>query len=117
MNKIFNTMLLCFSMQACSSTPLSTGGQEIEVVTNLDRKDCKNLGPIFAKGGNFFYGGLVRDEKLMEKASINLRNQAAGMGATHVVVFSHQVGQTSGEFGGTTSTVTQQGVAYSCPKK
>lgn len=116
MNKIFTIMLLCFTVQGCSSTQLTAAGQKIEVVTNLDRKDCKNLGPIFAKGGNFFYGGFVPDEKLMQKASINLRNQAAGMGATHVVVFSHQVGQTSGEFGGTTSTVTQQGVAYSCPK-
>lgn len=112
MSKIFTIMLLCFTAQGCSSTQLTVAGQQIEILTSLDRKDCKNLGPVFGKGGNYFYGGMIGDKSLMKRASVDMRNQAAGMGATHVVILPHSAGNS----GGTTSTITQQGIAYSCPK-
>lgn len=55
---------------------------------------------------------MIGDKSLMKRASVDMRNQAAGMGATHVVILPHSAGNS----GGTTSTITQQGVAYSCPK-
>lgn len=85
------------------------------MLNQLDRKDCKNLGPVYGKGGGSFGGGWIPDEKLMEYATNDLRNKAAAKGATHVVTQTHQMGQTSGQYGGTTSTATQQGVAYACP--
>lgn len=99
----------------CSTAQLSASGSKVEMVNQLDRKDCKNLGPVFGKGGGAFGGAWISDEKLMEYATNDLRNKAGEKGATHVVTQTHQMGQTSGEYGGTTSTATQQGIAYSCP--
>lgn len=102
-------------IQGCSTASLSNEGSSVEVIMSLDRKDCKNLGPVFGKGGGSFGGTWISDEKLMEYASNDLRNKAASKGATHVVIHNHQVGMTSGRDGGSTSTVTQQGIAYQCP--
>jgi hypothetical protein len=104
------------SLTACSTAELSGKGKDIEVVTQLDRKGCKNLGPVYGKGGGSFGGAWISDEKLMEYASNDLRNKAAEKGANLVVAQPHQMGQTSGQYGGSTSTATVTGVAYNCPK-
>ncbi len=101
--------------QGCSTAELSTSGGKVELVSQLDRKDCKNLGPVFGKGGGSFGGSFISDEKLMEYAANDLRNNAAEKGATHVVTQTHQMGQAGGQYGSATSTATQQGIAYSCP--
>jgi hypothetical protein len=58
---------------------------------------------------------MIPDENLMEYASNDLRNKAAAKGATHVVFSTHQMGFSSGENGGSTSTSTITGIAYFCP--
>ena len=109
---IITTISILTLIQGCSTAKLITKGAIIEVIIALDRKDCKNLGPVFGKGGRVFGGTWISiDESLMEYASNDLkRNKAALKGATHVVVQGHQVGMTTGRNGGSTSTVTQQGI-------
>ncbi len=108
---IFAVVLL----QACSTPELSKQAANVEVVTQMDRKDCTNLGPVFGKGGGSFGGSMISDEKLMEYASNDLRNHAAAKGANMVVAGPHQMAQSGGKGGGQTSTSTVTGVAYKCP--
>jgi hypothetical protein len=112
---------LAFLMTACSTAKLSSGGSHVEYVNQLDRKGCKNLGPVFGKGGGQFGGAWISDENLMEYAVNDIRNKAAERGATHVVAQTHQMGNTSSASyyggGGTTSTATISGVAYRCPRE
>jgi len=111
------TLPLIVGLFSCATASLSPGGTNVEVVFGqFTRKDCKNLGPVYGKGGGSFGGAWISDEKLMEYASNSLRNKAAEKGATHVVTATHQMGQTTGQYGGSTSTSTQSGVAYKCPK-
>ena len=119
-----NTWLLVSSLAlvvvlqtGCSTAKLSAGGGSVEMVQHMDRKDCTNLGPVFGKGGGSFGGAWISDEKLMEYATNDLRNKAAEKGATHVVFSTHQMGQTNGQYGGSTSTATLTGIAYKCPVK
>jgi uncharacterized protein DUF4156 len=102
-------------LQACSTPELSKQAAAVEVVTQMDRKDCTNLGPVFGKGGGSFGGSMISDQKLMEYASNDLRNNAAAKGANVVVAQPHQMAQTGGSHGGSTSTSTVTGVAYKCP--
>ena len=108
-------MFVVLLLQACSTPELSKQAAAVEVVTQMDRKDCMNLGPVFGKGGGSFGGSLIADQKLMEYASNDLRNNAAAKGANVVVAQPHQMAQTSGKHGGSTSTSTVTGVAYKCP--
>ncbi len=103
-------------VQGCSTAELSKMGGKVEMVNEVpDKKKCKNLGPVYGKGGGSFGGGWISDEKLMEYASNDLRNKAAKKGATHVVTSTHQMGQTGSQYGSTTSTSTFSGIAYRCP--
>ena len=102
-------------LQACSTPELTKQAANVEVVTQMDRKDCTNLGPAFGKGGGSFGGSMISDEKLMEYASNDLRNHAAAKGANMVVAQPHQMMQSGGKGGGQTSTSTVTGVAYKCP--
>lgn len=108
---IFLAVTALVGLQGCSTAKLSETGGKIEIVNQLVRKDCKNLGPVYGKGGGSFGGVLISDEKLMEYASNDLRNNAASKGATHVVTQTHQMDNTIVS----TSTATQSGVAYKCP--
>lgn len=107
--------LTLLTQMGCSTAQLTPAGANIEIVNQLEKKNCKNLGPVYGKGGGSFGGAWISDEKLMEYSSNALRNSAAEKGATHVVTQTHQMGGTMGQYGGTTSTATQSGVAYKCP--
>lgn len=109
-------VLALLFLVGCSTAKLSEQGANVEVVNEKPGKNCKNLGPVFGKGGGQFGGGWISDEKLMEYASNDLRNKAAAKGATHVLMKDHQMGNTSGRYGGTTSTATFSGIAYKCSK-
>ncbi len=108
-------LVIALALVGCSTASLTLNGEKVEVVNQMDRKDCKNLGPLMGKGGGAFGGSWISDEKLVEYATNDLRNKAAGKGATHVVMSTHQMGNTSGQYGGSTSTATISGIAYRCP--
>jgi hypothetical protein len=113
MKKIFFVMMALVTT-SCSTAELSQGGSKVEFVNQVDSKNCVNLGPVYGKGGGSFGGAWISDEKLMEYANNELRNNAAEKGASHVVAGSHQMGQTTGQYGGSTSTATLSGIAYRC---
>ncbi len=108
------TMLGLLFFVSCSTAELSGGGANVEYVMDKPEGDCKNLGPVFGKGGGVFGGAYIADEKLMEYAMNDLRNKAAAKGATHVLSKGHQMGGSGGQYGGSTSTSTIQGIAYKC---
>jgi hypothetical protein len=105
---------LVLTSTGCATEALSHRGSAVELTTQVDR-GCKNLGPVIGKGGGFLGGSWVSDEDLVEYAMNDLRNKAGDRGATHVVFTGHEMGHTSGEHGGTTSTATISGIAYRCP--
>ncbi len=107
---------LAITLVGCSTAKLTETGKDIEVAFQLDRKDCTNLGPVMGKGGGSFFGGWISDEKLVEFATNDIRNKAATKGANLLIMGPHQMGNTSGQYGGTTSTATISGVAYRCPR-
>lgn len=105
---------LAFSAGGCATAKLSPGGQGVEMVHQMNRTDCKNLGPVFGKGGGAWGGSWISDERLMEYASNDLRNKAASKGGNTVVFSTHQMGASAG--GETaTATATMTGIAYDCP--
>lgn len=113
MKKIISGILL-LTLSGCATASLTPAGEKIEIVPQLDRKDCKNLGPVVGKGGGSFGGAWIADERLVEFATNDIRNKAALKGATHLVMMGHQMGQTMDRYSGTTSTATISGVAYQC---
>jgi Domain of unknown function (DUF4156) len=110
------SMALCAALAGagCATAALSQRGSMVEMTDSVDKSSCQNLGPVFGKGGGSFGGTWISDEDLMEYAANDLRNKAAEKGATHVVFTGHEMGNTSGKDGGTTSTATIMGVAYRC---
>jgi hypothetical protein len=70
------------------------------------------LGYLTGRGGGTFGGGWITNDKLVEYALNDLRNQAAKLGANYVQHDPPQMG--SGD--GTTTTVTITGTAYLCAK-
>ena len=116
MNQIslVRSLLVVGFLSSCSTADITMEGSRVEMVHEKPGGSCENLGPVFGKGGGSFGGGWISDESLMEYASNDVRNNAAKKGATHVVVNSHQMGNSSGQYGGTTSTATYSGIAYKC---
>ena len=116
--KLFNVTLLITFFVSCSMADLSSPGSRVEVVNKVPKDmNCKNLGVVFGKGGGSFGGTWVSDENLMEYSYNDLRNNAANKGATHVIVQGHQMGMSTGKYGGSTSTSTVSGIAYHCTAK
>lgn len=113
-SKLILLGLISATFISCSTAELDNEGQSVEVVYEKPAGKCRNLGPVFGKGGGQFGGGWISDEKLMEFASNDIRNKAAKKGATHVMIKNHQMGSTGGQYGSTTSTATFSGVALRC---
>ncbi len=107
---------LNFIASSCATDDITPAGAAILIVRKEPKdKKCSNLGPVFGKGGGSFGGSWLADEDLMKYSYNRLRNNAAKMGATHIVLNSgHQMGMTSGRYGGSTSTSTVSGVAFKC---
>jgi hypothetical protein len=103
-------------LASCSTPALKEGGQVVELVrAEPSSASCVNLGPVVGKGGGMFGGAWISDQKLLAYAANDLRNNGANLGATHIVIGSPQMGQTSSRGGGgTTSTATYSGIAYKC---
>jgi hypothetical protein len=114
--RIILGLTLMTLLTSCATDLLSHAGSGVEVVHESPKGDCKNLGPVIGKGGGSFGGGWISDEQLVEYSYNALRNKTAEKGGTHVVVGGHQMGMTSGQYGGSTSTSTISGIAYKCKK-
>ena len=98
--------LLALTLSGCA-TALTHEAARITQVNDSERsqvKDCKTMGEVM---GTSSYGGFFMQEAGKNYAKNQAMNEAANMGATHVVWTTAQ----GGFFGG-----SAYGVAYKCPK-
>lgn len=89
---------------------LSPGARSVTATTTRPvGHSCKSLGNLTGKGGGAS-GGYVSNESLIEYAVNDLRNQAASLGATHVVYSAPTMGGNQG----TTTSAMVIGEALLC---
>jgi len=106
MKKFILLGLLALSFSGCA-TSLTHEASRITQVNDGERsqvKECKTMGEVT---GNSSYGGLFMQEAGKNYAKNQAMNDAANMGATHIVWTLAE----GGFFGGKAI-----GVAYKCPK-
>lgn len=106
MKKTLLLSLLALSLSGCA-TGLTHEASRITQISDSQRsqvKDCKSVGEV---AGNSSYGGLFMQEAGKNYAKNQAMNDAANMGATHIVWILAE----GGFFGGKAF-----GVAYKCPK-
>lgn len=100
----------------CASVDLTEAGRSVKVVETI-ASHCESLGFVNGEGGNSWTGGAwYKNSSLLDYASNDLRNKAAGMGATHVVIKSSNFGESHGRYGGTVTGANLTGTAYRCEK-
>jgi hypothetical protein len=101
---------LILGLAACGTYEgLRPEAQSVAATTSRPEGKCTVLGSLTGKGGGAS-GGYVSNEDLIEYAVNDLRNQAATMGATHVVYSAPSMGGTSG----TTTSAMVMGEAMRC---
>jgi hypothetical protein len=88
---------------------LTPGAQAVRVATSRPQGNCQSLGTVTGKGGGST-GGYVSNEKLIEYALNDARNQAAALGATDVVYSGPALGGNEG----TTTSAMVTGEALKC---
>ena len=105
-------LVLSTVMAGCGTyDELSPGARAVTATSVRPSKKCQTLGNITGKGGGAS-GGYVSNESLIEYAINDLRNQAAELGATHVVYSSPTMGGNAG----TTTSAMVMGEALRCAK-
>ena len=116
--------LMILSQPGCKASQLTSHGTE---VTLLDSEPfgCEELGEVVAHGGGAG-GGYVKKKVIVESATNNARNEAAEMGATHVLLGEpeivhgtgtasvHEMQPAMAHGDGSSSSATVRGVAYKC---
>lgn len=116
--------LMILSQPGCKASQLTSHGTE---VTLLDSEPfgCEEVGEIVAHGGGAS-GGYVKKQVIVESATNRARNDAAEMGATHILLgepeIEHGTGTAPkhnqqpalGHGDSSASTATVRGVAYKC---
>lgn len=103
--------LATFVFVGCSAKNLTPSGQMVRVVREKPQGDCRELGDVVGSQGNWVTGGYTSNKNLVEGSMNDMRNQAAGMGATHIWV--HQVGTNTGMSGYTENSLSI-GTAFRC---
>src|ERR1700741_5482296 len=83
---VFGIPLVLVVFGACKTEHLGAGAhvatsQSAPVDSGWDAKRCKSLGYVIGRGGGSFSGGWITNEKRIEYAMNDLRNQAASRGA------------------------------------
>ncbi|MDH3655585.1 MAG: DUF4156 domain-containing protein [Myxococcales bacterium] len=114
------------SLMGCKADQLSNRGAEIVLLYD-EPLECENLGVVIGRGGGLT-GAYSKPSINEESAENDLRNQAAGRGATHLLMRTEEVAQGDGRQPdekdtapalahgyGTGSNVTITGTAFKCP--
>jgi len=116
--------LLAGTLLGCKSDQLTSHGADVKVLGSKPM-GCRELGEIQGQAGHLG-GGYVKKSILEESATVRARNQAAEMGATHVVLnepeFVHGSGKAAehdqqpalGHGDSSSTYVSVTGVAYEC---
>jgi hypothetical protein len=94
---------------ACARPTVTQTASDVTLTDTPMSGDCERLGAVHGESGGAA-GIYLADEKLLEYALNDLRNNASAMGATHV----HAGEPTLGELDGVTNRGFAEGVAYRC---
>lgn len=109
----------------CKAAQLTSHGTEVALLGS-EPSGCEELGEVIAYGGGVV-GGYSKKKVLSESANNNARNQAAEMGATHILLeepdlvhgtgkaTEHEMQPAMGHGDGAHATATVRGIAYKCP--
>jgi hypothetical protein len=107
----------------CKTASLSQEGRVVRISPSapvdhgFDPRSCRSLGYLVGRGGGSFGGGYISNERLVEYAMNDLRNQAAERGANYVQHDSPQLGTSGSNGSSTTTTATVSGTAYHCTRE
>jgi len=109
----------------CKASQLTSHGTEVALLGS-EPIGCEELGEVIAYGGGAV-GGYSKKKVITESANNNARNQAAELGATHILLeepdlvhgtgkaTEHDMQPAMGHGDGAHATATVRGVAYKCP--
>jgi hypothetical protein len=109
----------------CKAHELTSHGTEVTLLGS-EPIGCEELGEVVAYGGGAV-GGYSKKKVIVESATNKARNQAAEMGATHILLeepelvhgtgkaAEHDMQPAMGHGDGTAATATVRGIAYKCP--
>ncbi len=112
------------ALNGCKSHELTERGTQVALLQS-EPFGCENVGEIEARAGGAS-GGYVTESTLIDEATVRLRNQAAELGATHLLVSDSQMLQGVAEAAerhqqpalahgvGANATALAQGIAYKC---
>jgi len=107
---MLGAVTLALGIAGCGTyTELTPQARSVQATRARPTGTCKSLGTVTGKGGGAS-GGYVSNESLIEYAINDLRNQAATLGATHVVYSSPTMGGNQG----TTTSAMVMGEALRC---
>jgi len=119
-------LVLGLSLMACKADQLSGLGAEVVLLYD-EPLDCENLGEVIGRGGGLT-GAYSKPSINEESAENDVRNQAAELGATHLLLRTEDIAQGDGRQPdekdtapalahgyGTGSNVEIMGTAYKCP--
>ena len=110
---------------SCKASQLTSHGTEVALLGS-EPIGCEELGEVVAYGGGVV-GGYSKKKVIIESASNNARNQAAEMGATHILLeepelvhgtgkaTEHDMQPAMGHGDGSHATANVRGIAYKCP--
>ncbi len=103
-------VMLALGVSGCGTyKELSADARSVSATTSRPAGKCETLRTLTGKGGGAT-GAYVSNEELIEYAVNDLRNQAAAVGATHVVYSTPSLGGNQG----TTTSAMVMGEAMRC---
>jgi hypothetical protein len=119
-------LMICSYSLGCKAGALSEGGTTV-VMLYSEPVGCEDLGVVIGRGGGLT-GAYSKPRVNQESAENDALNEAAELGATHLLLHPEEVAQGDGHQPteqdtepamahgyGTGSTVTVAGTAYKCP--
>ena len=109
--RIPSISILALLVTACASKPVAPGAERVMLVTDAP-EGCQFLGEVVGSQGNWWTDDVTSTKNKMVGARNELRNQAYGMGATHVQIMESRNTQSKVSFDVTNTTVI--GNAFKC---
>ena len=109
----------------CKASQLTSHGTEVALLGS-EPIGCEELGEVVAYGGGVV-GGYSKKSVIVDSATNNARNQAAELGATHILLeepdlvhgtgkaTEHNMQPAMGHGDGAAATANVRGIAYKCP--
>ena len=109
-------VIASFSIAGCAAITLHPGAERVKL-TNQEPQGCEHLTEITGSQGNPITGGWTSNHSLAEGARNDLKNKALEKGANVVHVLTSRDGHTIGQYGGSKTSSSMEGVAYRCPNE